>query len=30
LRSKVATPPDFLERSLNRGCRDVLSVVSLF
>jgi len=30
LRSKVATLPDFLERRFNRGCRDVLSVVSLF
>jgi len=30
LRSKVATLPDFLERRFNRGCRDVLSAVSLF
>ena len=30
LRSRVATLPDFLERRFNRGCRDVLSVVSLF
>jgi SSS family solute:Na+ symporter len=30
LRSKVATLPDFLERRFNRGCRDVLTVVSLF
>jgi len=30
LKSKVATLPDFLERRFNRGCRDVLSVVSLF
>jgi solute:Na+ symporter, SSS family len=30
LRSKVATLPDFLERRFHRGCRDVLSVVSLF
>jgi SSS family solute:Na+ symporter len=30
LRSKVATLPDFLERRFNRGCRDVLSIVSLF
>jgi SSS family solute:Na+ symporter len=30
LRSKVATLPDFLERRFNRGCRDVLAVVSLF
>ena len=30
LRSNVATLPDFLERRFNRGCRDVLSVVSLF
>jgi solute:Na+ symporter, SSS family len=30
LRSQVATLPDFLERRFNRGCRDVLSVVSLF
>lgn len=30
LRSKVTTLPDFLERRFNRGCRDVLSVVSLF
>ena len=30
LRSKVATLPDFLERRFSRGCRDVLSVVSLF
>jgi len=30
LRSKVATLPDFLERRFNRGCRDVLSLVSLF
>jgi hypothetical protein len=28
--AKVATLPDFLERRFNRGCRDVLSVVSLF
>jgi SSS family solute:Na+ symporter len=26
----VATLPDFLERRFNRGCRDVLSIVSLF
>src|SRR5882724_4667497 len=30
LRSRVATLPDFLERRFNRGCRAVLSVVSLF
>jgi SSS family solute:Na+ symporter len=30
LRSRVATLPDFLERRFNRGCRDLLSVVSLF
>jgi solute:Na+ symporter, SSS family len=30
LRSRVATLPDFLERRFNRGCRDVLSLVSLF
>src|SRR5215471_18824358 len=30
LRSRVATLPDFLERLFNRGCRDVLAVVSLF
>ena len=30
LRSKVATLPDFLERRFNRGCRDVLSIVSVF
>jgi len=30
LRSKVATLPDFLERRFNRGCRDVLTVVSVF
>ncbi|HWV99286.1 MAG TPA: hypothetical protein VNZ64_06275 [Candidatus Acidoferrum sp.] len=30
LRSRVATLPDFLERRFNQGCRDVLSVVSLF
>lgn len=30
LRSRVTTLPDFLERRFNRGCRDVLSVVSLF
>jgi SSS family solute:Na+ symporter len=30
LRSRVATLPDFLERRYNRGCRDVLSIVSLF
>ena len=30
LRSKVSTLPDFLERRFNRGCRDVLSVISLF
>jgi SSS family solute:Na+ symporter len=30
LRSKVATLPDFLERRFNRGCRDILSVISLF
>src|SRR5712671_7948345 len=30
LRARVATLPDFLERRFNRGCRDVLSVVSLF
>jgi solute:Na+ symporter, SSS family len=30
LRSHVATLPDFLERRFNRGCRDVLAVISLF
>ncbi|MGH7992947.1 MAG: sodium:solute symporter family transporter [Limisphaerales bacterium] len=30
LRSRVATLPDFLERRFNRGCRDVLSFISLF
>jgi SSS family solute:Na+ symporter len=30
LRSRVSTLPDFLERRFNRGCRDVLSVISLF
>jgi SSS family solute:Na+ symporter len=30
LRSKVATLPDFLERRFNRGCREVLTVVSIF
>lgn len=30
LRSRVATLPDFLERRFNGGCRDVLSVISLF
>ena len=30
LRSRVATLPDFLERRFNRGCRGVLSVISLF
>jgi len=30
LRSRVATLPDFLERRFNRGCRDVLSIISLF
>src|SRR5271169_2372541 len=30
LRSRVATLPDFLERRFNRGCRDVLAIVSLF
>ena len=30
LRSRVATLPDFLERRFNRGCREVLTVVSLF
>ena len=30
LRSRVSTLPDFLERRFNGGCRDVLSVVSLF
>src|SRR5467141_4316895 len=30
LRSPVTTLPDFLERRFNRGCRDVLSVLSLF
>src|SRR5580692_2240941 len=30
LRSRIATLPDFLERRFNRGCRDVLSVISLF
>src|SRR6267142_5884973 len=30
LRSRVTTLPDFLERRFNRGCRDVLSVISLF
>ena len=29
-RSRVATLPDFLEQRFNRGCRDVLSIVSLF
>jgi SSS family solute:Na+ symporter len=30
LRARVATLPDFLERRFNRGCRDILSVISLF
>lgn len=30
LRSRVATLPDFLERRFNRGCRDFLTVISLF
>lgn len=30
LRSRVATLPDFLECRFNRGCRDVLTVISLF
>src|SRR5258706_3736279 len=30
MRSRVTTVPDFLERRFNRGCRDVLSVISLF
>src|SRR6201985_2969665 len=30
LRSREATLPDFLERRFNRGCRDVLSIISLF
>ncbi len=30
LRSRVATLPDFLERRFNGGCRNVLSIVSLF
>lgn len=30
LRSRVATLPDFLERRFNRGCRDILSIISLF
>lgn len=30
LRSRVSTLPDFLERRFNGGCRDVLSIVSLF
>ena len=30
MRSRVTTAPDFLERRFNRGCRDVLSVISLF
>src|ERR1700687_2999651 len=30
LRSRVTTLPDFLERRFNGGCRDVLSIVSLF
>src|ERR1700720_1508177 len=30
LRSRVATLPDFLERRFNRGCRNVLSIISLF
>src|SRR5271154_1518727 len=30
LRSRVATLPDFLERRFNRGCRNVLAIVSLF
>lgn len=30
LRSRVATLPDFIERRYNRGCRTILSVVSLF
>ena len=30
MRSRVTTAPDFLERRFNRGCRDILSVISLF
>jgi SSS family solute:Na+ symporter len=30
MRSRVTTAPDFLERRFNRGCRDVLSVISIF
>jgi len=30
LRSRVTTLPDFLELRFNRGCRDILSFVSLF
>ena len=30
LRSRVTTLPDFLEIRFNRGCRDILSFVSLF
>jgi SSS family solute:Na+ symporter len=30
LRSRVPTLPDFMERRFNRGCRDILSAVSLF
>src|ERR1700744_3788100 len=30
LRSRVATLPDFLERRFNRGCRALLSIISLF
>lgn len=30
LRSRVPTLPDFLERRFNRGCRDVLSIISIF
>ena len=30
LRSRVATLPDFLERRFNRGCRDVLTIISIF
>ncbi len=30
LRARVTTLPDFLERRFNRGCRDILSVISLF
>jgi len=30
LRSRVPTLPDFIERRFNRGCRDVLAIVSLF